>query len=400
MNAILPSEPAKGYCLKLMEELDGSELGQSLKEPGQGRMLGILVCTDGTVLKAYSGEPSESGVLTCSDDFVPPVFDVAAYRKILADYDRLIHTSEDHRLISRQCWEQLKSLYRFNCYDGLIHDLDSIFPNAPAGTGDCCAPRLLSRAYALGKAPLSLCEFFYGSGSYGHKSFNNPCDARCKGLLPAIIGLDIVYQDNAIVVVNKPSGMLSIEGKGEDKQDCIASRVRRLFPSCIQQPCIHRLDQGTSGLMVLGLTKEAHDNLSRDFENRRVHKEYEALVDGLILEDHGKISLPIRLDVDNRPHQIVDFSQGKDAVTDWEKLSIENRYGRKVTRLRLLPETGRTHQLRVHCAEGLHCPILGDALYGTAPDGEIDRLMLQARVLEFTHPVTGKLMRFELESEY
>ena len=214
MNAILPSEPAKGYCLKLMEELDGSELGQSLKEPGQGRMLGILVCTDGTVLKAYSGEPSESGLLTCSDDFVPPVFDVAAYRKILADYDRLIHSSEDHRLISRQCWEQLKSLYRFNCYDGLIHDLDSIFPNAPSGTGDCCAPRLLSRAYALGKTPLSLCEFFYGSGSYGHKSFNNPCDARCKGLLPAIIGLDIVYQDDAIVVVNKPSGMLSIEGKG------------------------------------------------------------------------------------------------------------------------------------------------------------------------------------------
>ena len=152
--------------------------------------------------------------------------------------------------------------------------------------------------------------------------------------------------------------------------------------------------------MVLGLTKEAHDNLSRDFENRRVHKEYEALVDGLILEDYGKISLPIRLDVDNRPHQIVDFSQGKDAVTDWEKLSIENRYGRKVTRLRLLPETGRTHQLRVHCAEGLHCPILGDALYGTAPDGEIDRLILQARMLEFTHPITGKLMRFELESEF
>jgi tRNA pseudouridine32 synthase/23S rRNA pseudouridine746 synthase len=152
--------------------------------------------------------------------------------------------------------------------------------------------------------------------------------------------------------------------------------------------------------MVLGLTQTAHDRLSRDFEQRKVHKEYEALVEGLILEQSGTIELPIRLDVENRPHQIVDFENGKKAVTRWERLSIENLDGRKVTRLSLIPETGRTHQLRVHCAGGLNAPILGDALYGKAPDQKTSRLMLQARILEFTHPTTGKIMRFELEQEF
>ncbi len=397
MRGILPEEPAKTICLKMMDELDGSALGAELRKSGHGRMLGVLVCTDGTVLKAFSGEPD---LQTCFEDFVPPAFDMAAYRSTLAEYDNLIHSSKDHRLISRQCWEKLKALYRFNCFDGLKRTLNDIFPSSPSGTGDCCAPRLLSYAYGQDKKPLSMCEFFYGDGTQMHKSFCTPCDPRCKPILPAIIGLDIIYQDSSIVVVNKPSGMLSIEGKGDDKQDCIASRVRSLFPTCIAQPCIHRLDQATSGLMVLGLTKEAHDRLSSDFENRRTYKEYEALVDGLILKEHGTVDLPIRLDVDNRPHQIVDRERGKAATTEWERLSIENRFKRKVTRLRLIPKTGRTHQLRVHCAEGLHCPIVGDALYGEAPSGDVRRLMLQARVLEFNHPDTGERLRFELEAEF
>ena len=397
MKQILPSEPARSYCLKLMEELDNSKLGAEFRKKGCGRMLGILVCTDGTVLKAYSGEPDlQSGF----EGFVPPVFDVQKYNSILESYDRIIHSSDDHRLISRRCWDELKALYRFNCYDGLSRKLDDVFPNAPSGTGDCCAPRLLSYAYGNNKEPLSICEFFYGDGTMVHKSFCTPCDSRCKPILPAIIGLDIIYCDDSIAVVNKPSGMLSIEGKGDDKQDCIASRIRRLYPSCIAQPCIHRLDQATSGLMVLGLTQVAHDRLSSDFENRKTYKEYEALVDGLILQESGSIDLPIRLDVENRPHQIVDFENGKSALTEWTRLSIENRFGRKVTRLKLIPKTGRTHQLRVHCASGLKCPIIGDALYGQAPDGEIKRLMLQARVLEFNHPITCERLRFELEADF
>ena len=152
--------------------------------------------------------------------------------------------------------------------------------------------------------------------------------------------------------------------------------------------------------MVLGLTKEAHDRLSRDFENRNVHKEYEALVDGLILEQSGTIELPIRLDVDNRPHQIVDFENGKPAITDWVRLSIENISGSKVTRLRLIPRTGRTHQLRVHCASGLKCPILGDALYGKESIKKAPHLMLQARSLSFRHPVTGIPMSFVLDADF
>ena len=397
MTNIFRPEPAKSLCLSLMEELDSSSLGEALMKNGHGRMFGILVCTDGTILKAFSGELE--GNYT-EEGFVPPAFDVSLFEETMGRYEHMIKRNLNHRELSRECWKELQKLYRFNCFDGSEISLDSIKDNLPSGTGDCCAPKLLSHAYGLKKRPLSLCEFFYGNGSFPHKSFQNPCDTRCKPILPAIIGLDIIYLDDDIVVVNKPCGMLSIEGKGEDKQDCIASRVRNLYPSSISQPCIHRLDQATSGLMVLGLTGEAHDRLSADFEQRRVHKEYEALVEGLILEESGTIELPLRLDVENRPHQIVDRVNGKKAVTNWHRLSIENRFGKKGTRLRLVPETGRTHQLRVHCAQGLGTPIVGDALYGTAPEGEINRLMLQARVLEFTHPVSGKNLRFELDPDF
>ena len=397
MNPILPEESAKAECLKLMDELDSGCLGRALEAGGHGRMFGVLVCTDGTALRAFSGE-LEGELLV--PGFVPPVFDVDSYRSVLAGYDRLIKNSADHRVLSRRCWQELMQLYRFHCFDGSECTLSDVFSDAPSGTGDCCAPRLLSHAYALGKKPASMCEFFYGSGSQPHKSFHAPCDARCRRLLPFITGLDIVYQDSSVVVVNKSAGMLSIEGRGPDKQDCIASRVRSFFPSCIVQPCIHRLDQATSGLMVLGLTDVAHDTLSLDFEQRRVYKEYEALVEDLILETSGTIDLPMRLDVDNRPHQIVDHENGKSALTEWERLSIENLNGRKVTRLRLIPHTGRTHQLRVHCAYGLGHPILGDALYGNGLSKDAPRLMLKARVLDFRHPDTGEDMHFELEAEF
>lgn len=398
MTQILPSEIAKRHCLALMQELDASDLGKALRQKGHGRMFGILVCTDGTIYKAFSGELEGSYT---ADGFAPPVFDVRAMNVLLERYDTLIKNAEGStREISQKAWSEVKDQYIFTCHDGSKAVLSDIFSNAPAGTGDCCAPRLLSYAYLNKKRPLSLCEFFYGDGSHPHKSFHGPCDARCKPILPTIVGLDILYQDSDIVVVNKPSGMLSIEGRGPDKQDCVASRVRSLFDGCIQQPCIHRLDQATSGLLVLGLTKKAHDTLCLDFEQHRVHKEYEALVDGLILEAKGTIELPIRLDTDNRPHQIVDFEQGKKAVTDWTRLKIENRFGKKCTRLKLEPRSGRTHQLRVHCASGLGCPIHGDALYGTAPNEKYPRLMLQAKVLEFEHPITKVPMRFELEPEF
>ena len=285
MNPILPEQGAREECLKLIEELDSSLLGEALMKEGHGRMFGILVCTDGTVLRSFSGELE--GELS-AEGFVPPLFDIAKYRATLYSYDRLIKSSQDHRSLSRECWKELQALYHFSCFDGSVLKLSSVLPNSPSGTGDCCAPRLLSYAYSHNKRPASLCEFFYGSGSMEHKSFHSPCDSRCRPLLPHIIGLDIIYQDSDIVVVNKPSGMLSIEGKGEDKQDCIASLVRSFFPSCISQPCIHRLDQATSGLMVLGLfgandpaligyyyrrLREKHDGMLNCADLLRVNKE-------------------------------------------------------------------------------------------------------------------------------
>ena len=194
--------------------------------------------------------------------------------------------------------------------------------------------------------------------------------------------LAIVYQDSSIVVVNKPGGILSVPGRGPDKQDCIVSRLRRLFPGCISQPAVHRLDMDTSGLMVLALTTDAHQHLSEQFRNRRVQKQYLAVLDGIVAEEEGEIRLPFRLDIDNRPYQIHDPVHGKWGITQWRRQSIEGRQ----TRVRFTPITGRTHQLRVHASHplGLGCPIIGDRLYGTGKPG--DRLLLHASFLRFAHP--------------
>lgn len=397
MNCILPAQKAEKLCLKWQEELDSSELGKSLMLPSCGRMLGILVCTDGTVYKAFSGLLNGKNTVP---GFVPPCYDTNSVSALLSEYNTLVKNSDSSTAssLSRECFEKLKTMYVFHCFDGSVRSLASVFPSAPAGTGDCCAPRLLSYCYSQDKKPLSMAEFYYGNGSLKHKEFYPPCDERCKGILKYIVGLDILYQDEDIVVVNKPHELLAIEGRTPDKQDCIASRVRALFHGCIQQPCIHRLDQATSGLMVLGKSKTAHDKLSRDFEERNVHKEYIALVEGKVFEKEGSIKLPIRLDTDNRPHQIVDFENGKPAETLFRTLGIHKYNGKYCTKLSLVPLTGRTHQLRVHCASGLGHAIVNDRLYGNVNDE--DFLKLQAVKLSFNHPISGKRMCFELENEF
>jgi tRNA pseudouridine32 synthase/23S rRNA pseudouridine746 synthase len=202
--------------------------------------------------------------------------------------------------------------------------------------------------------------------------------------------LDILHSDEAIVVVNKPSGLLSVPGKGEENQDCVVFRVRALFPDCIEQPSVHRLDQDTSGILVLALTAAAHRNLSVQFMDRLVGKRYVALIDGVLEENSGQIELPLRLDPDDRPRQVVDPVDGKRAVTRWRKLAVEG--GR--TRVEFLLLTGRTHQLRVHSAhkEGLGFPIVGDRLYGTGTGP--GQLKLHASCLRFRHPETRAPMEF------
>ncbi|MEN8257901.1 MAG: RluA family pseudouridine synthase [Thermodesulfobacteriota bacterium] len=203
-------------------------------------------------------------------------------------------------------------------------------------------------------------------------------------------GLDILYRDGHIVVVNKPGGLLAVPGRGPDKQDCVTKRLKDTISSCIAQPAAHRLDMATSGLMALALTKEAHAHLSQQFAKRQVDKKYIALVEGVPAGTGGEIHLAFRLDPDNRPHQIYDPVQGKMGITRWRLISSQDN----ISRLEFHPLTGRTHQLRLHAAHvlGLRCPIIGDALYGSGKEG--DRLMLHATQLAFIHPASKKRMLF------
>jgi tRNA pseudouridine32 synthase/23S rRNA pseudouridine746 synthase len=202
--------------------------------------------------------------------------------------------------------------------------------------------------------------------------------------------LPILYQDRAIAVIDKPGGLLAVPGRGPDKQDSAVSRLRRLAPWCIEQPAVHRLDMDTAGLMVLGLTREAHRRLSIQFAERRVGKRYLALVEGVVAGEAGEIRLAFRLDPDNRPHQVYDPEQGKVGVSQWRAIAVSG--GR--TLVEFTPLTGRTHQLRLHASHGLGlgCPIVGDRLYGAGQPGE--PLRLHATWLQFFHPETEQLMEF------
>ena len=202
--------------------------------------------------------------------------------------------------------------------------------------------------------------------------------------------MEILYRDADIVVVVKPSGLLSIPGRGPEKIDSVSHRIRQMFPDCLAQPSVHRLDMDTSGLLVLALTAASHRHLSLQFQNRETDKHYLALLEGELAGEEGTITLPFRLDSENRPHQIYDEIHGKIGTTHWKKLGIEN--GK--TRIAFHPIPGRTHQLRVHSAhpKGLGFPIVDDPLYG---NGDLPgKLKLHASELTFTHPTTGEKMTF------
>ena len=202
--------------------------------------------------------------------------------------------------------------------------------------------------------------------------------------------LKVHYQDEHLVVVEKPGGLLAVPGRGAEKQDCVSLRIRQMIAVCIEQPAVHRLDMATSGLMVLALTREAHRHLSMQFASRVVEKRYLALVEGEVVGESGEICLRFRLDPNNRPHQVYDPVQGKLGRTQWRQLALIN--GKSL--IAFAPLTGRTHQLRLHAAHplGLGRAIVGDALYGNGRPG--DPLCLHATGLCFTHPASGEAMCF------
>lgn len=281
----------------------------------------------------------------------------------------------------------------------------------PAGAGECCAPRLLQYAYTHHLRPVSIAEFWWGQSPVGevrrHLTYYPACRGKCLPILTFMLqGIDvepihqekpldatpdIVYEDEWLMVVNKPAGMLSVPGKVEATS--VWSFAREHCLEAEGPMIVHRLDMATSGLMVVAKTKEVHRLLQEQFLRREVQKTYFAVLDGRVADvipQKGTISLPLRPDFDDRPRQVVDPKHGKRAVTEYELVG-EDEHGRTIVRLH--PLTGRTHQLRVHCAhpQGLNCPILGDTLYGHPAD----RLHLHAAEITFLHPITDRLLKIE-----
>lgn len=454
-----PTEEAHEICCQMIEQLQNGIISMEQITPisqerfDSGVMLGVLVCKNSdnqkVVLKTISGISKKLVFSNKLDNeyYVEPIVNSEQINKALEKNDLLIHqltdqinqlkqirkeqnqtqpSSEETELIAKrnilttQSLKEVYSLYNFTCIDGQSKSLFDICGTKlpPTGTGDCCAVKLLDFAYKNNLVPVSLDEVYYGKSTTSKENGKSypPCDERCGILLPHMLGLHVLYKDDDIVVVNKQSGLLSVPGRGPEKQDCIVNRVKRLYPDCINQPSVHRLDMETSGILVLGLTEFSHRELSKQFERGEVQKEYIALIDGIVEKatgqsapkngaTSGEMELYFRVDLDNRPHQMWDAENGKNAITKWEKISTQNYVNplgqnKKVTRILFTPITGRTHQLRLAAADihGLAMPIIGDTLYGTCLPGE--RLMLHARYLCFTHPVTNEKMEFICEPEF
>lgn len=307
----------------------------------------------------------------------------------------------------------LFSQYRMLNARGEERDLCDIFRDTthhtpPAGAGDCCAPKLLQYAYSNNLHPVCMAEFWWGGTPRTeirrHLHYYPACRGKCLPILTHMMqGLDvddnplatdngkqmeIIYEDEWLAVTVKPEGMLSVPGKEE--RSSVAELMRRHWGKEGEALVAHRLDMDTSGLLLVARDAGICTQLQGQFARREVQKEYTALLDGVPRRPrHGTISLPLCPDIMDRPRQTVSHEHGKEAVTDYDIIATDGRH----TLIRLTPHTGRTHQLRVHCAhsEGLDCPIHGDALYGQ----RAERLCLHAARITFTHPVTGKRMTFE-----
>ena len=320
---------------------------------------------------------------------------------------------------SKNLQKKLFAQYNFLNADGEAKDLNAIFAELPertppAGAGDCAAPKLLQYAYQHNLKPIAMAEFWWGNAPKSavrqHKNYYPSCYSKCQPILshmlegllvddnPLLINpahgkdLAIVYQDSDMLVVNKPAEFLSVPGK--NIEDSVYMRIKTQFPQASGPLIVHRLDMSTSGLLIIALNKRAHKALQKQFIERSIEKRYVALVAGNVVEDSGTIELPLILDFDDKPRQMVCYQHGKHALTTWRVLERKNN----TTRLHLFPKTGRTHQLRVHCAHklGLNMPIVGDDHYGL----KAERLHLHAEYLSLSHPINHTKLEFEVVADF
>nr|WP_242024027.1 RluA family pseudouridine synthase [Nodosilinea sp. FACHB-13] len=339
------------------------------------------------------------------------------------------------RDLSRQLQAEMHAAYTLTNFAGESLAIQNLAGqgNLPTGTGDCCAPKLLHAAAQLGLEPLAMAEFWWGppQGDKQPGEFYGACAERCQPIMGFLLsglsaqvlgssdipvgaqhaaplqpsqiegiqlelGIPVLYQDSWMIAVDKPAGLLSVPGRYSDRQDSVLTRLR--FPlgysfrvgsrtiresalpdGAFLQP-VHRLDQDTSGVLLLALDAETHRQLCQQFEQRQVAKTYQAIVVGDVAEASGIIDLPLWGDPMQRPRQSVNWQHGKPSQTKFEVLGREG----ELTRIAFYPLTGRTHQLRVHAAHGLNAPIWGDRLYGQSEPGQ--RLHLHAQSLQFVHP--------------
>ena len=289
----------------------------------------------------------------------------------------------------------------------------TVFQIPPAGAGECAAPKLLQYAFLKHLQPICMAEFWWGKSPSSevrlHGQYYPACRGKCEPILAHMLEgisleknpmleqasvkeIPVIYEDDYFLIVNKPPEFLSVPGK--ELKDSVYERMRLKYPHASGPLLVHRLDMSTSGLLLIAKSEETYKHLQSQFIRRIVKKSYVALLDGIVNKLEGEISLPLRVDLEDRPKQLVCYEHGKNAYTKYKILGIEN--GK--TRIQFFPITGRTHQLRVHAAHhlGLNCPIVGDDLYGTK--GE--RLCLHAQWIQFKHPITKEVIEFSCEPEF
>lgn len=333
--------------------------------------------------------------------------------------DKIDALKEERKVKSAACQQEIFDHYYFLNNEGQQKSLAAIFQatedqKPPAGAGECAAPKLLQYAFLHKLKPIALAEFWWGQSPSSeikkHGHFYPACRGKCEPILGHMLSgiemdenpmlnnpalgkeLPILFEDEYLAIVNKPAEFLSVPGK--NIIDSVYERVKTRYPNATGPLIVHRLDMSTSGLMLIAKTKEIHKHLQSQFLKRTVKKRYVALLDGIVKIPSGEINLPLRVDLDDRPRQLVCYDFGKPALTHFETIDTKKRR----TKVYFYPVTGRTHQLRVHAAHslGLNTPIVGDDLYGTK--GE--RLHLHAESITFRHPISKEIVTFQVDAEF